>query len=418
MKDPSLTTILGRVARLAILLLAGATGLLAGAPLARAAELRLGIFLPATGRFADIGAEMKGGYEVALARYKDTPLMLGGEPLTLKIFYYDDEGKADTTLNAVTRAITSDKIDVAVGFLLGDIFIRVMEEFQKAGVPVVTCCSADVALGDIVAAKKLTYVYQLSPTSDDIVGALTAAAVTRLKATKLSILGENNLVGHEDITLIHKWVAEHAPNVQIVSEDLVPPGTIDFTAQLSKIKRLGGQAILGEVLGPSTKILFDQWYDQHIPAVLCSLGAGTSSQTFLDNNRAAVEGAIISNRWWPGKYTSLSEPMLNDYTARYHVGPTNFSVQAFDSAIVAIEAVKNAASLDHAKIADALGEGTFVTAWGVRKFKTLEQGHRMPIDIVIVQVQDGKKVPIYPPSLADQLGTKVVAEPPYAWEKH
>ena len=43
-----------------------------------------------------------------------------------------DEGKGDTGLNVVTRALTVDKITAGVGFLSSDVFIRVMDEFQKA----------------------------------------------------------------------------------------------------------------------------------------------------------------------------------------------------------------------------------------------------------------------------------------------
>jgi branched-chain amino acid transport system substrate-binding protein len=397
------------------------TSLIAGGCLscvASAAELKVGVFIPATGRFADLGEQMKDGYEIAFARYAAAQPKLGAEPLTLKVIYYDDEGKADTTVNAVTRALTEDKIDVAVGFLFGEIFDRVMGEFQKASVPVVSCCDGIDETGGIIAREKLTYVFQLSPTARDIVGATLAATVSNLNVTKISLLGENSLAGREHARIAHEWVAEHAKSAEIVSEDLLPPGTTDFTSVLSKIRRLGGQAIVGEELGPSATILFRQWYDMRIPAVIAQHGGTTSSETFIADNKDDVEGAIITNRWWPGRYTDLSEPMMTAFQQQYHVAPTNFSVQAFDSAIVAVDAVKDAGSLDHQKIADALAAGHFVTAWGDRKFTPLEQGHTMPIDLVVVQIQQGKKVPIYPPVLTKSLGTSFMAEPPYAWSKH
>ena len=38
-------------------------------------------------------------------------------------------------------------------------------------------------------------------------------------------------------------------------------------------------------------------------------------------------------------------------------------------------------------------------------------------ELISVQVQNGRKVPIYPPSLAAREGTKYTPVPPYAWEK-
>jgi branched-chain amino acid transport system substrate-binding protein len=384
---------------------------------AAALELKVGVFIPATGQFADLGEQMKDGYEIAFDRFNAQKMMLGTEPLTLKVIYYDDEGKADTTVNAVTRAVTEDKIDVAVGFLFGEIFDRVMDNFQKANIPVVSCCDGIDETAKLIAEKKMTNVFQLSPTAKDIVAATVAATVANVKPTKISLLGENTLPGREHARLAKLWLAAHAPDVQVVSEDLLPSGTTDFTAVLSKIRRSGGQAIVGELLGASASIFMKEWYDMKIPAVIAQHGGTTSDETFIANNKDHVEGAIITNRWWPGKYSDLSEPMMSAYQAKFHVAPSNFSVQAFDSAIVAVEAVKAAGSLDHAAIAKALAEGSFVTAWGNRKFTSLEQGHQMLIDLVVVQIQDGKKVPIYPASLARSLGTSFRAVPPYAWDK-
>ena len=41
----------------------------------------------------------------------------------------------------------------------------------------------------------------------------------------------------------------------------------------------------------------------------------------------------------------------------------------------------------------------------------------MPIQTVIVQIQGGKKVPIYPETVAAAVGGKFVPMPPYAWDK-
>jgi ABC-type branched-subunit amino acid transport system substrate-binding protein len=84
---------------------------------------------------------------------------------------------------------------------------------------------------------------------------------------------------------------------------------------------------------------------------------------------------------------------------------------------VAIEAVKTAGTLEPDKIRAALESSTFVTAWGTRRFTPLAEGHRMPIQTVIVQLQKGKKVPIFPASVAAAGGGTFMPAPPYAWEK-
>ncbi len=105
-----------------------------------ATEMKLGAFMPISGISADVGAQIKAGTEIAVERAHEQGLKLGGKPLRVRVIWYDDEGKADVGLNVVTRALTVDKINVGVGVLSSDVFLRVMDEFQKASVPVITCC--------------------------------------------------------------------------------------------------------------------------------------------------------------------------------------------------------------------------------------------------------------------------------------
>jgi len=97
--------------------------------------------------------------------------------------------------------------------------------------------------------------------------------------------------------------------------------------------------------------------------------------------------------------------------------PSTFAVQAHDSALVALEAIRAAGSTDPAKIAAAMESGKFTGAWGERKFTPLAEGHRMPVETVVVQIQDGKKAVVYPPAVAADQGSKYRPVPPWSWEK-
>jgi branched-chain amino acid transport system substrate-binding protein len=140
-----------------------ALGLAAGSA-AEAQEVKLGAFVTLSGISADVGAQMKAGIEVAVERIAPT-FTVNGVKTPIKVIWYDDEGKGDTGLNVVTRALTVDKITAGIGFLSSDVFIRVMDEFQKAQTPIITCCSASLKIGDKIAEQKMQYVFQLSPTA-------------------------------------------------------------------------------------------------------------------------------------------------------------------------------------------------------------------------------------------------------------
>jgi len=387
------------------------------APQAAAVELKVGAFLPVTGPTADVGAQIKAGIELAVERFLSQSPKIGSEPLTVRIIWYDDEAKADVALNAVNRALTVDKVHVGIGFLSSDIYVRVMEEFQKASIPVIASNAGSNKISSVIAEKKLSYVFQLSPNVNDIGGATTAAAVTLLNAKKVGLLNENTDAGRDMSQVSKEWIAANAKGVEVVADEFVARGATDLTAQMAKFKRLGVDTIIGEIYGSSGPVLYRQWYELKVPALIAHHGSTVSAQTFIDDHKAMIEGAIINNRWWPAKYTDISEPMVEAYTKKVGSAPTNHSVQAFDVALVVGDAAVQAGSVEPAKLRDAIASGTFKTAWGMRKFTSLEQGHRMPMETVVVQIQNGKKVPIYPANVAKDNNGVFQKVPPYAWDK-
>jgi branched-chain amino acid transport system substrate-binding protein len=298
-----------------------------------------------------------------------------------------------------------------------DVFIRVMDEFQKAPTPVVACCAASLKIGDKIAQNRMGFVFQLSPTANDIARSLAAAVAATAKPQKIGLLNENTDAGRDFSRLTREWFAANAKGVEVVADEFVERGVTDLTAQLSKMKRAGAQAIIGEIYGSSGPVLYTQWNELRVPAVIAHMGATVAAQDFVDRHAKLMDGSIINNRWWPAKYSDISEPMMAAYRKKTGNEPTNFAVQAHDAALVVLEAVGRAGSVEADKIRAALEGGSFVSAWGTRKFTPLAEGHRMPIQTVVIQVQGGKKVAIYPPDVAASGGGSYVPAPPFAWEK-
>lgn len=376
---------------------------------AAAQQIKLGAFMPATGITADVGAQIKAGVQVAVDR-------ANAAGAKVQVQWYDTEGKADVGLNAVTRALSVDKINAAVGFLSSDVFIRVMDEFQKARVPVVDCCATALQIGNKVAQKKMRYVFQLSPTAANVAESVAAAVAQYVKPSKVAMLNENTDAGRDFSKIVQAWFAAHAPSIKTVADEFVEHGATDMTPQMAKFKRVGAQAIIGEVYGSSAPILYEQWDELKVPAIIAHMGATVAADSFIKENAKLMEGSIVNVRWWPAKYSPVSQPMMDAYKKMTRQDPTNFSVQGHDAALVMLDAIKKAGSTDPDKISDALAGSTFETAWGARKFTPLEAGHRMPIETVVVQIQNGKKVPIYPEKVAAQAGVKWKPVPPYAWQ--
>jgi branched-chain amino acid transport system substrate-binding protein len=389
---------------------------LVGTREAAADEVKLGAFVTLSGISADVGAQMKAGVEVAVERLSQD-YALAGKPTTIRVIWYDDEGKGDTGLNVVTRALTVDKIDIGLGFLSSDVFIRVMDEFQKASTPVIACCAASLGIGNKIAEQKMQYVFQLSPTARDIATSVVAAAGTLVDPPKIALMNENTDAGRDFSRISREWLKANKPQIVVVADEFVPRGVPDLTPQLAKFKRLGAGAIVGEVYGTAAPVYYTQFNELRVPAVIAHMGTSAAADSFVAEYGKLMEGSLVNIRWVPGDYTPLSRPMVEAYMKKTGYSPSNFAVQSFDATLVALEAIRNAGTTDPAKVAAALESGDFVAAWGNRHFTPLAEGHRMPVPTLIAQIQDGKKVIVFPVDKAQQLGGSYRHVPPYSWEK-
>lgn len=376
--------------------------------------VKMGAFCPLTGPYVDVGTDIKNGIQLAVKlKNQEGGVLVGGEKRRVKLVWGDTESKVEVGLSVVDKVVTVDKVDVAVGFLHSHIFIPAMDKFQAYRMPIVDSCAASLTIPKKVREKKMDYVFQLSPTTADIAAAVCAAVNHYFKPNKIGILNENTDAGRDFTRLTEEWFKKNAPHVKFAYNELVTQNITDFTAELAKIKASGAEVILGEIFGASASAFFEQWYDMRVPALFVTMGGTTNSQDFINKHRKQMERNVVNNRWWPASYTDISVKRLEAYEKEYGKDPTNFAIQAHDAALVAMKAVEMAGSLDKKAIRDAIERGTFVGIWGKRKFTPLSDGHRCPTDMVVVQVQNGKKIPVWPLAIAG----KYKPVPPWPWEK-
>ncbi len=376
--------------------------------------VKMGAFCPLTGPYVDTGTEIKNGIDFAVKLQNQAGgIQVGKDKYLVNLVWGDTESKVEVGLSVVEKLITVDKIDVAVGFLHSHIFIPAMDKFQAYRIPVVDAGAASLGIPKKTAEKSMDYIFQLSPTTADISRATSEAVHHYMKPKKIAILNENTDAGRDYGRFTEAWFKKNAPDVKVVYHEYVAQNMTDYTAELAKIKASGAEVIIGEIYGASASAFFEQWYDMRVPAIYVTLGATTLSQDFIAKHRKQMEGNLSNNRWWPASYSDISSKRIEEYKKQYGKDPTNFAIQAHDSALTMMTAINMAGSLDKKQIRDALARGTFVGIWGKRKFSPLSEGQNCQTDMVVVQVQNGKKVPLWPLSVAEG---KYRPLPPWPWE--
>ena len=392
--------------------------MLIAAATARAQEtVKIGAFVTLSGVSADVGGQMRAGIEVAVERIGKA-YAIAGKPAKIEVIWYDDEGKADTGLNVVTRALTVDRITIGIGFLSSDVFIRVMDEFQKASTPVIACCAASLKLGDKIADQKMKYVFQLSPTARDIATATIGAAGTLVPTTKIALLNENTDSGRDFSRISREWLAANAPKIEVVADDFVPRGVSDLTAQLAKFKRLGAGAIVGEVYGTSAPIYYQQFNElrvrgRHLPHGHQRVRRQLRGRARQGDGGVAGEHTLAAGRLHAGDEADGGRLQGAHPGSRRRRLPCRPMTRRWWR----WRRWPTPAARRRTRSRRRWRTATSSLPGGRRRFTSLAEGHRMPVATIIAQIQDGRKVVVYPVDVAAKLGGAYRAVPPYSWQK-
>jgi ABC-type branched-subunit amino acid transport system ATPase component len=156
------------------------------------------------------------------------------------------------------------------------------------------------------------------------------------------MLNENTDAGRDFSRISQEWLKANAPKTEVVADEFVARGVPDLTPQLAKFKRLGVGAIVGEVYGTAAPVLFRQWNELRVPSLIAHMGTSAAADSFVAEHGAEMEGSLVNVRWIPGKYTDLSEPMVEAYKKKTGFSPSTFAVQAHDAAVVTLEAIRAA----------------------------------------------------------------------------
>ena len=117
-----------------------AAAILARPALADSAPLRIGLMLPYSGTYAQLGESITAGFDLYLAERGGK---LGGRPVT--ILKLDDQSDPATAPQNVNRLLTRDKAEVLVGTVHSGVVMALVQAAREKGVPLIIPNAGNVA---------------------------------------------------------------------------------------------------------------------------------------------------------------------------------------------------------------------------------------------------------------------------------
>ncbi len=331
--------------------------------------IRVGSFLAVTGPASFLGDPEQKTLQMQIDKINADGGVLGRK---LELVAYDSAGDAEKARTFVKRLIEQDKVDVIIGGSSTGETMAAIPLAEAAGIPFVSLAGS-VAIVEPV--KK--WVFKTPHTDrmacDKIFVDMKARGVT--KAALISGSGGFDKSMRAECLKV-------APNhgITIVADETYGAADTDMTAQLTKIKGSGAQAVLNAGFGQGPAIVTRNYKQLGVGLPLYQ-SHGVASKEYVKLSGDAAEGvrlpaaALLVAELLPAG--DAQKPVVTAYRGayegKYKSDVSTFGGHAYDGLMLYVNAVKAAGTTDKAKVRDAI-EGTkgYVGTGGVVNMSATE----------------------------------------------
>jgi branched-chain amino acid transport system substrate-binding protein len=350
-----------------------------------AQPIKIGAIYNLTGGMASLDVPASNGAKLAAKEINAAGGVLG-RPLELVM--YDGKTDAATIGNAATQLVESDKVAIMIGFTDSDMTLAAAPIAAKAGIVFLTSGATSPRLPEQVP----EYLY-MACFGDNVQAAAGAEyAYNTLKARTSYLLIDK---GMEYTLGLGKYFKERFTELggKIVLEDTYQTGDTDYSAQITKLKRLGTMPdILYIAAGPDeVGVIVKQFREAGLEKPIFG-GDGDDTPLLVQIAGKGADNTYFSTHSLmdPQLGTEAVKKFIAAYQAEYGTAPENaFAGLGYDTVKLLADAIARAKSDDPKLIREALQNTTNLQ--GVTGVITYQPGSRIPQKgVTIILVKDGK----------------------------
>jgi branched-chain amino acid transport system substrate-binding protein len=275
----------------------------------------------------------------------------------VELVSYDNEGDEQKSLTKVKKLIEIDKVLAVIGTSQSGTTMAVVPTLMQASIPLVSCAASWKIIKDPASGETRKWIFK-TPQSDSLAVERIYDYCVKHKISKVAIITVSNGYGDSGRDQLKKL----APNfkIDVVGDERFNQDDTDMSAQLTKIKGSGAQAVICWAVqkGPAIVAQNFKALGFTIPLIMSH---GVASKKFIELAGDAAEGIILP----AGKLivadqlpkTDPQRKVLLDYKAKfetkYKMDVSTFGGHGYDAFMIVTSALKKSGP-DSAKLRDAI----------------------------------------------------------------
>jgi branched-chain amino acid transport system substrate-binding protein len=366
-----------------------ATALLAAlaGPALAADPVKIGAILSVTGPASFLGAPEARTIQM-LADELNAKGGVGGRKL--EIIIKDSGGSPEKAVSFAKQLIEEEKVLAILGPSTSGETMQIKALCEEAQTLLISCAAAEVIVNPVA-----KWVFK-TPQKDSDAVIKIFQQMKRMGISKVGVLSSNTGFGKAGKEQIEKLAPAHG--IQIAANEVYDKAATDLTAEVTKVKGAGVQAIVNWSIEPAQALVIKnaRQIGLTIP-IFQSHGFGNIQ--YVKAAGAAAEGVIFpAGRLLVADALADGHPQKkvlqaykSSYEGKFKEEVSTFGGHGYDAMLMLTEAMKKAGSADKAKVRQALEQLTgLVGTAGVFKLSATDHNGLDVDAFELLTVKDGR----------------------------
>ncbi len=365
------------------------TALLLAGPTAQAAEpIRVGAILAVTGPASFLGGPESRTLEMLAEEVNAKGGILGHK---VELFIMDSGASPEKAVSFAKQLIEEKKVLAILGPSTSGETMAIKGIAEEGKTILLSCAAAEVIVNPVA-----KWVFKTPQKDSDAIQAIFNQ-MNKMKIKKIGVLSGNTGFGKAGKGQIEKLAPENG--ITIVANEVYDKASTDLTAEVTKVKASGAEAILNWSIVPAQSIVIKNARQIGFQGPIFQ-SHGFGNIKYVDAAGPAAEGVIFpAGRLLVADSLPVTNPqrsVLVNYKRNYEnrcVGEdcSTFGGHAYDAFMILKAAIEKAGSTDKEKVRDAIENlKGFVGTGGIFNFSP-EDHNGLDINAFeLLTVKDGK----------------------------
>jgi branched-chain amino acid transport system substrate-binding protein len=382
-------------------------------PAVAADDIKTGILLPLSGPVAPIGQNNRRGHALAVDEINAAGGIksMGGAKLVM--IDGDTQGNPKVGIQEAEKLVTQG-VSVIMGAYQSNVTFPTTQVAEKAGVSYID----PVAIADsITEGRNFKFTFKVAPKAswyarDQLKFIKWIGEKSGKPVKRVVLMFEDTLFGQS--TSKGQEASAKELGIEVVEKIAYPAESPDMTPTISRIKQIAPDALVLVSYIADAVLITKTMKELGVNVPIMGTSAGHIDPAYITNLGPLADNSFTVGEWNPDLKKKGAADIAQRFQAKFNVPMNGHAAETYMSTLVLADALERAGSADRTKLRDALAKTNICGDRNILPYNCIrfdESGQSPEGQLVMLQVQKGQFVTVWPPEVA-------AAEPVYpvpAW---